>query len=151
MWHGRNSYKRSAKLAQFVIHRGLIIAVIQAVFSSIFFFARESWLLFSSRTNTDCSHCSVSRMAPSGIRHVVHNGSGLLSCSRPRRQRRRRSSLPRTVQGAHQGLYFSEALTLLIAQGRSLSYKTFFIWLLISVYQGKLFLHHVADCLAAPL
>ena len=42
LWHGRNSYKSSAKLSQFVIHRGLIIAVIQAVFSSIFFFARES-------------------------------------------------------------------------------------------------------------
>ena len=42
LWHGRNSYKRSAKLSQFVIHRGLIIAVIQAVFSSIFFFARTS-------------------------------------------------------------------------------------------------------------
>ena len=42
LWHGRNSYKRSAKLSQFVIHRGLIIAVIQAVFSSIFFFARRS-------------------------------------------------------------------------------------------------------------
>lgn len=42
LWHGRNSYKRSAKLSQFVIHRGLIISVIQAVFSSIFFFARES-------------------------------------------------------------------------------------------------------------
>jgi len=41
LWHGRNSYKRSAKLSQFVIHRGLIIAVIQAVFSSIFFFVRE--------------------------------------------------------------------------------------------------------------
>ena len=33
VWHGRNSYKRSAKLAQFVIHRGLIISIIQAVFS----------------------------------------------------------------------------------------------------------------------
>jgi hypothetical protein len=42
LWHGRNSYKRSAKLAQFVIHRGLIISTIQAVFSSIFFFARMS-------------------------------------------------------------------------------------------------------------
>ena len=39
VWHGRNSYKRSAKLAQFVIHRGLIISVIQAVFSAIFYFA----------------------------------------------------------------------------------------------------------------
>lgn len=33
VWHGRNSYKRSAKLAQFVIHRGLIIAVCQTVYS----------------------------------------------------------------------------------------------------------------------
>ena len=33
VWHGRNSYKRSAKLAQFVIHRGLIISVCQAIYS----------------------------------------------------------------------------------------------------------------------
>lgn len=39
LWHGRNAYLRSALLAQFVIHRGLIIAMIQAVFSSLFFFA----------------------------------------------------------------------------------------------------------------
>lgn len=37
LWHGRYSYKRSAILAQFVIHRGLIISIIQAVFSIIFF------------------------------------------------------------------------------------------------------------------
>lgn len=29
LWHGRLSYKRSAVLAQFVIHRGLIISTIQ--------------------------------------------------------------------------------------------------------------------------
>jgi phospholipid-translocating ATPase len=39
VWHGRNSYKRSAKLSQFVIHRGLIISVMQAVFSAMFYFA----------------------------------------------------------------------------------------------------------------
>jgi phospholipid-translocating ATPase len=39
LWHGRNSYKRSAKLSQFVIHRGLIISIIQAVFSAIFYYA----------------------------------------------------------------------------------------------------------------
>jgi phospholipid-translocating ATPase len=33
VWHGRNSYKRSAKLAQFVIHRGLIISVCQTMYS----------------------------------------------------------------------------------------------------------------------
>lgn len=35
--HGRKSYKRSASLAQFVIHRGLIISTMQAVFSSVFY------------------------------------------------------------------------------------------------------------------
>jgi phospholipid-translocating ATPase len=33
VWHGRNSYKRSAKLGQFVIHRGFIVSVCQIVFS----------------------------------------------------------------------------------------------------------------------
>jgi phospholipid-translocating ATPase len=33
VWHGRNSYKRSAKLSQFVIHRGVIMSVCQVVFS----------------------------------------------------------------------------------------------------------------------
>jgi phospholipid-translocating ATPase len=39
LWHGRNSYQRTAKLAHFVIHRGLIISVMQAVFSALFYFA----------------------------------------------------------------------------------------------------------------
>jgi phospholipid-translocating ATPase len=38
LWHGRLSYKRSAVLSQFVIHRGLIISIIQAIFSIIFFY-----------------------------------------------------------------------------------------------------------------
>ncbi|KAJ3354133.1 putative aminophospholipid-translocase, partial [Kappamyces sp. JEL0680] len=38
LWHGRNSYKRSSKLAHFVIHRGLIISIMQAVFSALFYF-----------------------------------------------------------------------------------------------------------------
>lgn len=38
LWHGRLSYKRSAVLSQFVIHRGLIIAIIQAIFSIVFYF-----------------------------------------------------------------------------------------------------------------
>uniref|UniRef100_A0A8C7JCF4 Phospholipid-transporting ATPase n=1 Tax=Oncorhynchus kisutch TaxID=8019 RepID=A0A8C7JCF4_ONCKI len=39
MVHGRNSYKRSAGLSQFVIHRSLCISTMQAVFSSVFYFA----------------------------------------------------------------------------------------------------------------
>merc|ERR550534_122828 len=33
LWHGRNSYKRSANLSQFVIHRGLVIGFMQVIFS----------------------------------------------------------------------------------------------------------------------
>lgn len=54
VWHGRNSYKRSAKLAQFVIHRGLIISIIQAVFSSVFYFSPiaiyQGWLMVGYAT-----------------------------------------------------------------------------------------------------
>lgn len=36
LWHGRLSYKRSAVLSQFVIHRGLIISIIQVEIILIF-------------------------------------------------------------------------------------------------------------------
>lgn len=39
LWHGRNCYLRSATLSQFIIHRGLIISVVQAAFSALFYFA----------------------------------------------------------------------------------------------------------------
>mmetsp|Transcript_9832 Transcript_9832/g.14665 ORF Transcript_9832/g.14665 Transcript_9832/m.14665 type:complete len:1003 (+) Transcript_9832:12-3020(+) len=39
LWHGRLSYKRTAKLGQFVFHRGLIISVIQFCFSCMFYFS----------------------------------------------------------------------------------------------------------------
>lgn len=38
LWHGRNSYKRTAKLSNFVFHRGLIISFIQALFTCMFYF-----------------------------------------------------------------------------------------------------------------
>ena len=37
LWHGRMSYKRSAKLSQFVSHRGMIISFIQTIFSLVFY------------------------------------------------------------------------------------------------------------------
>lgn len=48
VWHGRNSYKRSAKLAQFVIHRGLIIAVCQTMYSIALSFQPEGLYKVSS-------------------------------------------------------------------------------------------------------
>lgn len=38
LWHGRLSYKRSALLASFIIHRGFIVSIIQVIFSCVFFF-----------------------------------------------------------------------------------------------------------------
>lgn len=39
IWHGRLSYKRSASLSQFVVHRGMIISFIQAIFTCLYSFA----------------------------------------------------------------------------------------------------------------
>ena len=38
LWHGRLSYKRAAIMSQFVIHRGLIISIIQLVFIMMFYY-----------------------------------------------------------------------------------------------------------------
>jgi phospholipid-translocating ATPase len=38
LWHGRNAYKRTAVMSQFVIHRGLIISLIQQLFSLIYYY-----------------------------------------------------------------------------------------------------------------
>lgn len=37
-WHGRLSYMRSSLLANFIIHRGFIISIIQIIFSCIFYY-----------------------------------------------------------------------------------------------------------------
>ena len=37
LWHGRNSYKRTALISNFVFHRGLIISIIQFVFCMTYF------------------------------------------------------------------------------------------------------------------
>ncbi|KAI0087560.1 protein transporter [Irpex rosettiformis] len=108
LWHGRNSYRRSAKLAQFVIHRGLIISVMQAVFSSIFYFAPialyQGWLM--------AGYATVYTMAP--VFSLV---------------------LDRDVN-EDLALLYPELYKELV-KGRVLSYKTFFMWLMISVYQGS--------------
>ncbi|KRH94397.1 phospholipid-translocating P-type ATPase, flippase [Pseudoloma neurophilia] len=38
-WHGRNCYRGTAKLIQFIIHRGTIISVMQGIFSAVFGFS----------------------------------------------------------------------------------------------------------------
>jgi phospholipid-translocating ATPase len=105
--HGRNSYKRSAALSQFVMHRGLIISVMQAIFSSIFYFASislyQGFLLVGYGT--------VYTMFP--VFSLV---------------------LDKDVRSEIALLY--PELYKELSKGRSLSFKTFFLWVFISIYQG---------------
>jgi magnesium-transporting ATPase (P-type) len=77
VWHGRNSYKRSAKLAQFVIHRGLIISVCQTVYSITYAYAPialyqvpQFWFLKL-----------IVGMALGRIRYFIYHDPCLQSCS----------------------------------------------------------------------
>ncbi|XP_004858099.1 probable phospholipid-transporting ATPase IIA isoform X1 [Heterocephalus glaber] len=108
MVHGRNSYKRSAALSQFVIHRSLCISTMQAVFSSVFYFASvplyQGFLIIGYST--------VYTMFP--VFSLV---------------------LDKDVKSEVAMLYPELYKDLL--KGRPLSYKTFLIWVLISIYQGS--------------
>ena len=107
VWHGRNSYKRSAKLAQFVIHRGLIISVCQIVYSVTSRFAPialyQGWLMVG--------YATIYTMMP------------VFSLALDR-------DLDESLALLYPELYKD------LTKGRSLSYKTFFIWVAISTYQG---------------
>ncbi|KAI9763163.1 MAG: putative aminophospholipid-translocase [Geoglossum simile] len=107
VWHGRNSYKRSAKLAQFVIHRGLIISVCQTMFSIASRFEPialyKNWLLVG--------YATVYTMLP--VFSLV---------------------LDKDVDEGLANLY--PELYKELTEGRSLSYRTFFVWVFVSIYQG---------------
>ncbi|MCJ1434043.1 putative aminophospholipid-translocase [Xylographa pallens] len=109
LWHGRNSYKRSAKLAQFVIHRGLLISVCQTVYSIATHYEPNAlfrdWLLIGYST--------------------VYTQFSVFSLV-----------LDRDVDEALANLY--PELYKELTPGTSLSYRTFFVWLFVSIYQGTL-------------
>lgn len=107
--HGRRSYKRSAALAQFVIHRGLIISTMQAVFSSVFYFASVS--LYQGFLMV--GYATVYTMLPVFSLVLDKDVSSKIAMTYPE-------------------LYKE------LAKGRSLTYKTFFLWVLISIYQGNI-------------
>jgi phospholipid-translocating ATPase len=105
VWHGRNSYKRSAKLAQFVIHRGLIIAVCQTMYSIALNFEPEGLykVCFS-----DVPHfCLLRRLtnrlglAACRLRNGLHRRTRSLARAGQGRGREPRQPLPGAVQGAH--------------------------------------------------
>lgn len=107
LWHGRNSYKRSAKLAQFIIHRGLIVSVCQTMYSIAIRFEPEGlykdWLLVG--------YATVYTMAP--VFSLV---------------------LDKDVDEKLANLY--PELYKDLTSGSALSYQTFFIWVFVSIYQG---------------
>ncbi|KAJ5712668.1 hypothetical protein N7493_009136 [Penicillium malachiteum] len=107
VWHGRNSYKRSAKLAQFIMHRGLIISICQTMYSIAGHFDPKGlfidWLMIGYAT--------------------VYTNAPVFSLV-----------FDRDVDERLANLYpelYKELKT-----GKSLSYRSFFTWVLISVYQG---------------
>ncbi|XP_048254813.1 probable phospholipid-transporting ATPase IIB isoform X1 [Haliotis cracherodii] len=110
--HGRNSYKRSAALSQFVIHRGLIISAMQVVFSSVFYFA--SLALFPGFLIV--GYATVYTMYPVFSLVLDKDVSPQIAMTYPE-------------------LYKE------LTKGRSLSFKTFFIWVLISIYQGGIIMY----------
>lgn len=107
LWHGRNSYKRSSKLGQFIIHRGLLISICQAVYSISLNFEPltlyQGWLTVG--------YATFYTMAP--IFSLV------LDCD-----------VDEYLTKLYPELYKE------LLMGKSLSYKSFGMWCLISVYQG---------------
>ena len=107
LWHGRQSYKRSSMLSQFVIHRGLIISVIQAVFSIVFYFVAipiyNGYLMLGYATvYTSLPVFSIVLDEDTGVQTALDY-----------------PPLYKTLQ-----------------KGRSLSFKTFLIWVWQSIFQG---------------
>ncbi|ETI23431.1 hypothetical protein G647_05233 [Cladophialophora carrionii CBS 160.54] len=107
VWHGRNSYKRSAKLAQFIIHRGLIISVCQTMYNIAGHFDPKGlfkdWLMVG--------YATVYTMLP--VFSLVLD-----------------TDVDEHVANLYPELYKE------LKWGKSLSYKTFFTWVGVSVYQG---------------
>ena len=109
LWHGRNSYKRSAKLAQVVIHRGLIISICQALYSICSKFEPlalfQGWLMVG--------YATVYTMMPVFSLVTDHD-------------------IPAHLTRMYPELYAE------LKDGRSLSYRSFLAWVFTSLYQGVL-------------
>ena len=108
LWHGRNSYRRTAKLSQFVMHRGFIISIMQGVFS-----AMASSIPISLYTGTiNFGYTTFYTMAP--VFSLVYD----------------LDVLPDIAQ------MYPELYRDMGATASELSIRTFFKWLFIAGYQG---------------
>ncbi|XP_075253363.1 putative phospholipid-transporting ATPase IIB [Convolutriloba macropyga] len=110
--HGRNCYKRSAALAQFVMHRGLIISFIQAIFSACFYFAAVS--LYHGFLVV--GYATLFTVLP--VFSLVFDKD-----VRP------------DVAMMYPELYKE------LLKGRYLTLKTFLIWVLVSIYQASVLMY----------
>ncbi len=106
VWHGRNSYKRSAKLAQFVIHRGLIIAVCQTMYSIALQFEPEGLykvcLSLPSSFQLTVTNTYVG-LAHGGLRNRLHGHAGPVPRPGQGRRRNPHQPLPGALQGVNLG------------------------------------------------
>ncbi|KAH3744562.1 phospholipid-translocating P-type ATPase [Pelomyxa schiedti] len=107
VWHGRNSYKRSAMLSQFIIHRGVTISWIQVIYSAVYYWSASAiftgWLLVGYPT--------IYTMVPFFFLVLDEDIHDYIALRFP--------ELYRDLQ-----------------KGRMLSMRSFFEWNFISMYQG---------------
>ena len=107
LWHGRLSYTRSAVLSQFVIHRGLIISIIQVIFSLMFYY----------------------------VSIPVYNGFLMLGYTTAFTSAPVFSIISDEECSLEKVLKFP-VMYKNLQKGRNLNIKTFIYWLFKSVYQG---------------
>eukprot|EP01135_Chromosphaera_perkinsii_P007842 Nk52_evm34s1020 gene=Nk52_evmTU34s1020 len=107
MWHGRNSYNRSAVLGQFVIHRGLFVSILQAIFSALYYYSS----VYFYQGFLMVGYATLYTMMPVFSLTLDEDVSGDIAMLYPE-------------------LYKT------LTKGRALNWKTFCKWTLISVYQG---------------
>jgi|JI6StandDraft_1071083.scaffolds.fasta_scaffold01364_23 phospholipid-translocating ATPase len=109
LWHGRLSYKNTSLMSQFVIHRGLIISIIQTIFSLVFYSIAipiyNGYLMLGYTT--------VYTMFP--VFCIVFD-----------------EDVDEAKAMDYPQLYQS------LQKGRELNIKTFLIWLWKSIYQGSI-------------
>ncbi|KAL0849800.1 hypothetical protein ABMA28_011743 [Loxostege sticticalis] len=110
--HGRRSAMRSAALCLFIVHRGLIVSTMQAVFSVVFYFSSVS--LYPGFLMV--GYGTIYTMLP--VFSLVLD-----------------KDIPSSTILRHPQLYKQ------LTKGRQLSYKTFYIWTGISIYQGGVIMY----------
>ncbi|XP_068628324.1 probable phospholipid-transporting ATPase IIB [Battus philenor] len=110
--HGRRATMRSAALCLFIVHRGLIVSTMQAVFCVVFYFSSVS--LYPGFLMV--GYGTVFTMLP--VFSLVLD-----------------KDIPSTTALRYPQLYRQ------LAKGRQLSYKTFYMWIGISIYQGGVIMY----------